>query len=121
MIHHENISEDISDDDPNPDETKERRKKREMKNERSWKNKEKKTHDPFSIFFFFYDKFRRFNQEVEIDKYRDNPEKYFFILVKKWMFPISSRKYLIIIPDVGIVDIRIGRVMMSDIVLLEPP
>lgn len=121
MIHHEDISEDISDDDRNPYETKERRKKREMKNERSRKNKEKKTHDSLSVFFLFYDKFARLQKEIEVDKYGCKPEKYFFVLVKKWMLPSPTCKYLIIITDIGIVDIRIGWVMVSDIMLLEPP
>ena len=105
MIHHENISEDISDDDPNPDETKERRKEREMKNERSRKNEEKKTHHPLSVFLFFYDKLSRFHQEIEVDKYGRKPEKNFLILVEKRVHATSSRKYLIIITDVGIVYI----------------
>lgn len=121
VIHHKYISEDISDDDRNPDETKERRKKREMENERSRKNEEKEAHHPLSIFLFLYDKLSRFHQEIEVDKYGRKPEKNFLILVEKRVHATSSRKYLIIITDVGIVYIWVRRVMMSDIMLLEPP
>lgn len=41
--------------------------------------------------------------------------------MEKRMFPHSSRKYLIIITDITILDIRIRVIMMPDIVLLEPP
>lgn len=59
--------------------------------------------------------------EGKVDKKDGSPEKNFFISMKKSDLSRIARKYLVIIPDINIIEFRICRIMMGNIMFFYPP
>lgn len=121
MIHHEHISEYHPDDHTDREKDSCSHESSKMENEECWKKEKNEIEKSFSEMFLPREKSIRFDDEVKVDEHGSYPKKHPLIFMKEWMSPRSTRKYLVVVPYIGIVDIGVRRVMMSDIVLFEPP
>lgn len=91
--------------------------RKQKRNENNWD----KTKEKLTILFLCNGVSVRMKYKGKIDQYRRSPEEGALIFVKKMDLPRISRKYLIVVANVSIVYIRIGKDMMSYIMLIFPP
>lgn len=87
-----------------------------------WKEaNETNAQEEFPVFFILKNVRVRKENEVYVQYGRSKPEQDGFMGMEKRAFPFVFGKYFVVIAYIAVVDIRIGKRMMVDIVLFCPP
>lgn len=122
MIYHKHKCQMRTDKETDKNPSNKSPKETKNKNKWRWKNtyiSERKKY--LTIFSMLYNVYPRTNNEIEIHKRSNTPKQESFVSMKYRELPRISCKYLIIVANIGIMDIWIGEGMMSDIVFFCPP